>query len=600
MTQDIGTHVLVVDDEAGFRELLTRILESAGCEVRTAHNAHAALQSIGEAGPAVALCDVHMPGPDGIWLAAQIRAISPATAVVLATSDDTIPPADSFRRGIVAYLVKPFERRAVLSAVADAFRWAEAQSGHAMPTLVVPPEQPPAADKPARSLSEPAVRASRPGAVRRRAIAAAAAALVLVGAIYAFSDHTRSGNALQLIEAASGVVVATDADGRTMGQGSGFFAGPDLFVTSRHVVSGAVGATIRQPGTDGMFTVAGVAASDSGHDLVLLKTSRDASAHLTVAVPSRSPELGDDISVYGAPLGLQGTLSTGIISAKPDGPDQMLQISAPISPGSSGSPVVNEDGELIGVATASRMEGQNLNFAVPAVHAVALMSSAGPVRPLISLGRGSGTDAERHELLGPVRLSTTMIETVRPASTETRAVVFDRQGRTLEETVPDGTTTQYTYDANGSILEASERSGDGAIKRWQFSRVGPLIREAYGQRPWAGWSRRIEYLEDGRLAADELRNAQQQVVAGVRWTYSQATWPVKVGPVVAATTALPTSHETYDPIGNVTKRIHSDGTEWTFEYRFDRRANWTSREAFRTVNGSRVLISREERDIQYW
>src|SRR5581483_26254 len=115
----VPPYVLIVDDEAGFRELMTRILAPTGYRLRTATNAHEALRIIAEETPAVAICDVHMPGPTGLWLAGQIRTLSPHTAMVLATSDPTVPPTESMRRGVVAYILKPYQRQAVLRAVAE-------------------------------------------------------------------------------------------------------------------------------------------------------------------------------------------------------------------------------------------------------------------------------------------------------------------------------------------------------------------------------------------------------------------------------------------------------------------------------------------------
>jgi len=79
------------------------------------------------------------------------------------------------------------------------------------------------------------------------------------------------------------------------------------------------------------------------------------------------PEVGERILVYGSPLGLEKTVSDGIISAIREVPGygKLIQITAPISPGSSGSPVLNMKGEVIGIASFQMIEGQNLNFAIP-------------------------------------------------------------------------------------------------------------------------------------------------------------------------------------------------------------------------------------------
>jgi CheY-like chemotaxis protein len=116
-------YILIVDDDAGVRQLLRRFLTPTGNDVLEAGTAEDAIAMVEQLPPAVAFCDVHMPGANGLWLADQIRRTSPATAMVLATGDPDVPALESFRSGIVAYLLKPLERRDVLSAVAEGLRW---------------------------------------------------------------------------------------------------------------------------------------------------------------------------------------------------------------------------------------------------------------------------------------------------------------------------------------------------------------------------------------------------------------------------------------------------------------------------------------------
>jgi two-component system alkaline phosphatase synthesis response regulator PhoP len=118
--------VLVVDDDASIRELLRRILESAGYHVVTAHDAPSALEAMAAHGPQVAFLDVHMPGANGLWLADQIREQFPTAATVLATADRDLSPIENVRRGIIGYLVKPFLRDDVIRAVQDGVNWARA------------------------------------------------------------------------------------------------------------------------------------------------------------------------------------------------------------------------------------------------------------------------------------------------------------------------------------------------------------------------------------------------------------------------------------------------------------------------------------------
>ena len=85
----------------------------------------------------------------------------------------------------------------------------------------------------------------------------------------------------------------------------------------------------------------------------------------------------------GNPQGLEGTFSQGIVSSiREVGTDKLLQITAPISPGSSGGPVLNGKGEVIGISVATFRGGQNLNFAIPSDYLKTLLGKARPAKPL--------------------------------------------------------------------------------------------------------------------------------------------------------------------------------------------------------------------------
>ncbi len=115
--------VLIVDDEVTIRDLLRRWLSSAGHDVREAVDAETAIEGITRTAPQVVMCDVEMPGKGGLWLAGQISQRFPATAIVLATGLDSVPPATSLQPGVVQYLVKPFKRERVLDAVTRGIQW---------------------------------------------------------------------------------------------------------------------------------------------------------------------------------------------------------------------------------------------------------------------------------------------------------------------------------------------------------------------------------------------------------------------------------------------------------------------------------------------
>ncbi len=169
-----------------------------------------------------------------------------------------------------------------------------------------------------------------------------------------------------------------DKDKKPIGQGSGFFIdNKGRLITNHHVIEGAYSATIKtSAGKE--YPVQGIVAKDTEADIVKLVVNLpDANItflKLSVNVPSE----GEDIFVIGNPLGLESTVSTGIVSAVRDIPafGKILQITAPISPGSSGSPVINSKGEVIGIATLIVTKGQNLNFAVPSDKIIALKETS--------------------------------------------------------------------------------------------------------------------------------------------------------------------------------------------------------------------------------
>jgi response regulator RpfG family c-di-GMP phosphodiesterase len=121
------TSVLIVDDETGVRDLMARWLASGGYDVRTAASADEALQRVHDSAPAVALCDIRMPGHDGLWLARQIRQNAPETAVIMATGvQDVSSAVTSLRQGVIDYLSKPFGRDRLRESVIRGIEWHKA------------------------------------------------------------------------------------------------------------------------------------------------------------------------------------------------------------------------------------------------------------------------------------------------------------------------------------------------------------------------------------------------------------------------------------------------------------------------------------------
>lgn len=177
-------------------------------------------------------------------------------------------------------------------------------------------------------------------------------------------------------------VVTFNAKGKQLSQGSGFFLADGRIITNRHVLEGAYRAEIHLTEGDKVFPVKGVLGVDGAGDLALLQADVPANVAAPLTIAQEPPQEGETVLVIGNPLGLEGSVSNGIVSAVRDvaGFGRIIQITAPISPGSSGSPVINRAGAVIGVATLQLTEGQSLNFAVPSERVLRL--TAGTLVPL--------------------------------------------------------------------------------------------------------------------------------------------------------------------------------------------------------------------------
>jgi len=158
---------------------------------------------------------------------------------------------------------------------------------------------------------------------------------------------------------------------KTQSLGSGFIIQADGYiVTNNHVVDGASEITVKL--SDGRHFAAQVVGRDEKTDVALLKID----AQDLPVVPfgdSDTLQIGESVMAIGNPFGLEGTVTTGIVSAKGrvigEGPyDNFIQTDASINPGNSGGPLVNQAGQVVGIDTAivSRSGGSvGIGFAIP-------------------------------------------------------------------------------------------------------------------------------------------------------------------------------------------------------------------------------------------
>ena len=190
--------------------------------------------------------------------------------------------------------------------------------------------------------------------------------------------------------------------GREIGQGTGFFVADGVIATNHHVVESA--AQSRAVLEDGRsFPVEGVLAWDEDHDLALVSVaaSPEIGGYRSLPLADVAADLGDQVVVVGNPMGLSHTLSTGVVAAVREAEErslfkgEVIQITAAISSGSSGSPVMNTDGEVVGVVSSQFVVGQNLNFAVPTEHLRRLLrvaDASGGLQRAFDDSEGTGAD----------------------------------------------------------------------------------------------------------------------------------------------------------------------------------------------------------------
>lgn len=175
--------------------------------------------------------------------------------------------------------------------------------------------------------------------------------------------------------------------GNNKSLGSGFFIDQNQILTNYHVIENGYSGHIKLNNQDDLHEILGVLAYDKTNDLALLSVNFHSQEYLKLG-NSDAVKVAEEIYALGSPSGLEGTFSNGIVSGLRSFDDiNLIQITAPISRGSSGGPVLNKAGLVIGVAVGFIEDGQNLNFAIPINEAKSLIKDKSGFITLESLSR---------------------------------------------------------------------------------------------------------------------------------------------------------------------------------------------------------------------
>jgi serine protease Do len=229
-------------------------------------------------------------------------------------------------------------------------------------------------------------------------------ALLCCATLVATSSRVGAMDAEQVFDKAAPSVVTVesqDASGVMISFGSGVVIAPGEIITNCHVLRDGVLLHVKK---EGRSASASLHFSDKARDLCQLQASQATAFTRPVRaiVAMGDLRVGQRVYAIGAPRGLELTLSDGLVSGlrySAGGSIQLIQTTAPVSPGSSGGGLFDQDGRLIGITTFILKESQNLNFAVPAMWVQELQSKQTDLieqrrRQAEAKGGTKGRDAE--------------------------------------------------------------------------------------------------------------------------------------------------------------------------------------------------------------
>ncbi|WP_022663511.1 S1C family serine protease [Paucidesulfovibrio longus] len=310
-----------------------------------------------------------------------------------------------------------------------------------------------------------------PRAIPRPQAALLASLLAVVSLLCASSSFALDARALYKQVKGSVVLVACQTS-EGLAEGTGFYVGDgSLIATNSHVIKGASIIVLKSDSGDLQVPV-DLVDMDLKRDLVLLRVEQPGTPLFLVP---RLPEVGEEVLTVGNPMGLEQSISLGVISGLREIKGvRYVQTTAAISHGNSGGPLLNESGGVVGINTFYVSEGQNLNFAVSSIHLLRMLPSGMANASPPATGQAPVQAALRDSSAAPAIASRT-------------ALIENRQGGTLLVVYGDvpaglqGRDTQLEaqlLDDSGRILASHRFLPDRTLTRYQLQTLHPDAIEA--------------------------------------------------------------------------------------------------------------------------
>jgi len=319
-----------------------------------------------------------------------------------------------------------------------------------------------------------------------------------------------------LDENRSSVAELVAAGNTSVKLGTGFFVrSTGLLLTNFHVVEGTEQVGVKTPGIDGVLWAKKATGFDLDNDLVLLEVETKEAKPVSLG-DSDKARVGEQIVVVGNPDGLEQTVSNGLVSGirELDG-RRLFQISAPISEGSSGSPVFNSRGEVIAVVVSSLEFGQNLNFAVPINYLNPLLGraheqeiSALPKRSLGEAQPGSDGASDPDPIKLAVQAMRGIADEIRACEGINKIVPVNKGKRTEYAHFHSDQATNVRFDVTRSGNDSLAFPFEGIIEfsvHFVGSRDMPTAAEAASAADYPTASRTISFRYFYRINGSEVQ-----------------------------------------------------------------------------------------------